>query len=227
TQTLVVFTKMFNKARDENGQQAEAEKKKLEKEALKEQAGANSSARKEVDSDGFAEIRNKLRHHHHYLSVEMLLPSLPLKSLSSIEDSNSFDSQIFDSVLRPTQIHPLHPLIDNLRIESQVTSPTRRRTLQPSSGICPPSSLSALCFGCFITSPPLKPLNFSGNMGPIGDPTVELTHRCGDFTGLLFESGLITMAAPRLSLGVTLSLHSLLRRIAHEDDGGLISPQSM
>ncbi|CAK9142809.1 unnamed protein product [Ilex paraguariensis] len=61
TQTLVVFTKMFNKARDENGQQAEAEKKKLEKEALKEQAGANSSARKEVDSDGFAEIRNKLR----------------------------------------------------------------------------------------------------------------------------------------------------------------------
>ncbi|CAK9142806.1 unnamed protein product [Ilex paraguariensis] len=51
---------MFNKARDENGQQAEAEKKKLEKEALKEQAGTNSSARKEVDSDRFAEIRNKL-----------------------------------------------------------------------------------------------------------------------------------------------------------------------
>lgn len=47
TQILVVFTKMFNKARDENEQQADAEKKKLEKEALKEQAVANSPARKE------------------------------------------------------------------------------------------------------------------------------------------------------------------------------------
>lgn len=37
---------MFNKARDENEQLAEAEKKKMEKEALKEQA-ANSSAKKE------------------------------------------------------------------------------------------------------------------------------------------------------------------------------------
>ncbi|CAK9142805.1 unnamed protein product [Ilex paraguariensis] len=85
----------------------------------------------------------------------------------------------------------------------------------------------ALCFGCFITSPPLKPLNFSGNMGPIGDPTVEVTHRRGDFTGLLSEPGSIIMAAPRLSLGVTLYLHSLLRRITHEDDGGRISPLSM
>lgn len=44
TQTLAVFTKMFNKAHDENEQLADAEKKKLEKEALKEQAAtANSS----------------------------------------------------------------------------------------------------------------------------------------------------------------------------------------
>ncbi|KAL6547692.1 hypothetical protein OROHE_009397 [Orobanche hederae] len=47
TQTLVVFTKMFNKSHDENEQQADAEKKKLEKEALKEQAVANPPARKE------------------------------------------------------------------------------------------------------------------------------------------------------------------------------------
>lgn len=51
TQILVVFTKMFKKARDENEHQAEAEKKKMEKEALKEQA-ANSSAKKEsFDAD--------------------------------------------------------------------------------------------------------------------------------------------------------------------------------
>ncbi|CAK9166088.1 unnamed protein product [Ilex paraguariensis] len=62
THTLVIFTKMFNKTHDENGQQveADAEKKKLEKEALKVQAGTNSSAIKEVDSDCFAVIRNKL-----------------------------------------------------------------------------------------------------------------------------------------------------------------------
>lgn len=47
TQTLVVFNKMFNKAHEENEQLADAEKKKMEKEALKEQAIANSPARKE------------------------------------------------------------------------------------------------------------------------------------------------------------------------------------
>lgn len=47
TQILVVFTKMFKKARDENQQQADAEKKKMEKEALKEQAAAYSSTKKE------------------------------------------------------------------------------------------------------------------------------------------------------------------------------------
>ncbi|KAL2472228.1 Formin-like protein 14 [Abeliophyllum distichum] len=56
TQILVVFTKMFNKARDENEQQADVEKKKLEKEALKEQAAANSPARKE----GVDALRAKL-----------------------------------------------------------------------------------------------------------------------------------------------------------------------
>ncbi|KAL2489809.1 Formin-like protein 14 [Forsythia ovata] len=56
TQILVVFTKMFNKACDENEQQADAEKKKLEKEALKEQAAANSLARKE----GVDALRAKL-----------------------------------------------------------------------------------------------------------------------------------------------------------------------
>ena len=48
TQILFVFTKMFNKARDENEQAADAEKKKLEKEAQKEAAAANSAAKKEA-----------------------------------------------------------------------------------------------------------------------------------------------------------------------------------
>ena len=57
---------MFNKARDENKEQAEAEKKKLEKEAMREQAAAaNSSARKEgSDSVGLKQItdvRNMIR----------------------------------------------------------------------------------------------------------------------------------------------------------------------
>ncbi|KAL0327714.1 UNVERIFIED_CONTAM: Formin-like protein 14 [Sesamum angustifolium] len=56
TQTLVVFMKMFNKAHDENEQQADAEKKKLEKEALKEQGAANSPAKK----DGIDALRSKL-----------------------------------------------------------------------------------------------------------------------------------------------------------------------
>lgn len=62
TQILFVFTKMFNKARDENAQQADAEKKKLEKEALKEQAAANSSARREgIDADHAKDIKTMLR----------------------------------------------------------------------------------------------------------------------------------------------------------------------
>ncbi|KAG9133410.1 hypothetical protein Leryth_013223 [Lithospermum erythrorhizon] len=48
TQTLAVFTRMFKKAREENAQAADAEKKKIEKEALKEQAAANSLAKKEA-----------------------------------------------------------------------------------------------------------------------------------------------------------------------------------
>lgn len=47
TQILAVFVKMFNKSREENGRQADAEKKKLEKEALKERTLANSATRKD------------------------------------------------------------------------------------------------------------------------------------------------------------------------------------
>ncbi|KAK3029751.1 hypothetical protein RJ639_038028 [Escallonia herrerae] len=62
TQILAVFTKMFNKAREENEQQADAEKKKLEKEAQKEQAAASSSARKEsTDADRPRDVKNILR----------------------------------------------------------------------------------------------------------------------------------------------------------------------
>ncbi|KAH7545508.1 hypothetical protein FEM48_Zijuj01G0101300 [Ziziphus jujuba var. spinosa] len=51
TQILVVFVKMFNKSRDENEKLADAEKKKLEKEAMKERTAANSAGRKmEFDS---------------------------------------------------------------------------------------------------------------------------------------------------------------------------------
>ena len=49
TQILFVFVKMFNKSREENERLADAEKKKLEKEAkeaTKERTAANSSARK-------------------------------------------------------------------------------------------------------------------------------------------------------------------------------------
>ncbi|KAL3619127.1 Formin-like protein 14 [Castilleja foliolosa] len=58
TQTLAVFTKLFNKSHDENEQMAGAEKKKLEKEALKvkEQAVANTPALKE----GVDALRSKL-----------------------------------------------------------------------------------------------------------------------------------------------------------------------
>nr|XP_048319794.1 formin-like protein 3 [Ziziphus jujuba var. spinosa] len=51
TQILVVFVKMFNKSSDENEKLADAEKKKLEKEAMKERTAANSAGRKmEFDS---------------------------------------------------------------------------------------------------------------------------------------------------------------------------------
>ncbi|XP_057478157.1 formin-like protein 14 isoform X2 [Actinidia eriantha] len=51
TQILAIFCKMFNKARDENEQLADAEKKKLEKEAMKEQAAAHSAKKEGVDAD--------------------------------------------------------------------------------------------------------------------------------------------------------------------------------
>lgn len=44
TQILAVFVKMFNKSRGENEKQADVEKKKLEKEAMKEKAAANSAS---------------------------------------------------------------------------------------------------------------------------------------------------------------------------------------
>lgn len=57
TQILAVFVKMFKKSREENEKQADAEKKKLEKEAMKEKAAANLSAKKDgVDVD--KSIRN-------------------------------------------------------------------------------------------------------------------------------------------------------------------------
>lgn len=70
TQILVVFMKMFKKSRDENEQAADAERKKLEKEALKEQAAASSSGKKEVaDADRIKlNIRNQL---HAVLSVQI------------------------------------------------------------------------------------------------------------------------------------------------------------
>ncbi|KAJ6703831.1 FORMIN-J [Salix viminalis] len=52
TQILVVFVKLFKKSREENERQADVEKKKLEKEAMKEKATTNFSAKKDgVDSD--------------------------------------------------------------------------------------------------------------------------------------------------------------------------------
>lgn len=69
TQILFVFTKMFNKARDENAQQADAEKKKLEKEALKEQAAASASSKREnTDSDTPKDIKAMIR--DQYLSAK-------------------------------------------------------------------------------------------------------------------------------------------------------------
>ncbi|KAK6947307.1 Tensin phosphatase, C2 domain, partial [Dillenia turbinata] len=57
TSVLVVFAKMFKKSREENERLAEAEKKKMDREAMKEKAAAKSSTRKELmflqeDEDG-------------------------------------------------------------------------------------------------------------------------------------------------------------------------------
>ncbi|KAK9076053.1 hypothetical protein SSX86_004386 [Deinandra increscens subsp. villosa] len=59
TQILAVFAKMFKKARDENEQQADAEKKRLKKEALKEQSSANKTSRKE-SVDPQKDIKNMI-----------------------------------------------------------------------------------------------------------------------------------------------------------------------
>ncbi|XP_027360379.1 formin-like protein 14 [Abrus precatorius] len=47
TQILVVFVKMFNKSREENERQADAEKKKLEKEAMKERTANNMHSKRD------------------------------------------------------------------------------------------------------------------------------------------------------------------------------------
>ncbi|XP_004301678.1 PREDICTED: uncharacterized protein LOC101301690 [Fragaria vesca subsp. vesca] len=47
TQVLFIFVKMFSKSREENERLADIEKKKLEKEAMKERTVANSSAKKD------------------------------------------------------------------------------------------------------------------------------------------------------------------------------------
>ncbi|KAK1581413.1 hypothetical protein Q3G72_005834 [Acer saccharum] len=49
TQILFVFVKSFNKSREENERLADAEKKKLEKEAMKEKAAANLCFKKDGD----------------------------------------------------------------------------------------------------------------------------------------------------------------------------------
>ncbi|PON35084.1 Tensin phosphatase [Parasponia andersonii] len=55
TQILAVFVKMFNKSRDENEKLADAEKKKLEKEAMKDRTVANLSAKKDEDVPSISE----------------------------------------------------------------------------------------------------------------------------------------------------------------------------
>ncbi|CAA7399776.1 unnamed protein product [Spirodela intermedia] len=51
TSILVLFVNMFNKARDENAKQAESEKKKLEKEAMKDRANPCSANKDGADSE--------------------------------------------------------------------------------------------------------------------------------------------------------------------------------
>lgn len=48
TQILIVFVKTFNKSKEENERLADAEKKKLEKEAMKEKAANNMHSKKDV-----------------------------------------------------------------------------------------------------------------------------------------------------------------------------------
>jgi formin 2 len=48
TQILVIFVKTFKKSREENERLADAEKKKLEKEAMKDKAANNMHPRKDV-----------------------------------------------------------------------------------------------------------------------------------------------------------------------------------
>lgn len=61
TQILVVFVKTFNKSRDENERLADAEKKKLEKEAMKERTAANSSTRRDgVQQSGMKQHETRI-----------------------------------------------------------------------------------------------------------------------------------------------------------------------
>ncbi|KAI4327950.1 hypothetical protein L6164_020354 [Bauhinia variegata] len=54
TQILVVFVKMFNKSREENERQADLEKKKLEKEAMKERTATNALAKERTATNALA-----------------------------------------------------------------------------------------------------------------------------------------------------------------------------
>nr|GEU29214.1 formin-like protein 14 [Tanacetum cinerariifolium] len=67
---------MFKKARDENEQIAEAEKKKLEKEAQKEHSSANK--KEGVDVDSKKDLRNMIRD-----------TSLSIKMRDAVKYSNS------------------------------------------------------------------------------------------------------------------------------------------
>lgn len=64
---------MFNKARDENEQQADAERKKLEKEAMKEQAASHSAKKEGGDAD---RTKPNYRKHSRSNSVNEALGSL-------------------------------------------------------------------------------------------------------------------------------------------------------
>lgn len=61
TQILVVFVKLFKKSREENERQADVEKKKLEKEAMKEKVTSNLSVKK----DGVDVDKPSSRHNFH------------------------------------------------------------------------------------------------------------------------------------------------------------------
>ncbi|KAL6985606.1 Formin-like protein 3 [Sarracenia purpurea var. burkii] len=78
TQILAIFCKMFNKARDENEQQADAEKKKLEKEAMKEQhASAAHSAKKHgPDHPDSSKPNYRIQKHSRSTSITEAVESL-------------------------------------------------------------------------------------------------------------------------------------------------------